>query len=386
MDEEKARNVINFYILATTLKDVIVEDCKYRGNLDHERDLSVAEQCFGSMFLAVALASQLNNEKINFDRVLTMLVLSKLNQIPLAVDENTNIVEHALGNLAKKAEYLALIKEFNKGETIDAKFANECNRLNYNIQHNLNYNARGILNEIIEGLDETALSFYLVVVPRLRTLLRAGWTENWKIDRNRIESVAEHIFGTCILALAIASEFYPDINIEYIIKMLSIHELEEVIIGDNTIFGGPDAEVKLSLGHTAAKGILRGLNKEAEYFAIIDEFDTKSSPNAQFAFFCDKLEFELQGKIYCDEKVFIPINKLDGRLIYDKRVVETRRSLCAVNPTYANVPFYINAELCKEKLMGTKLNGEPFLSVLEAIKTVDTTKIRKPSVSLEKTM
>ena len=36
--------------------------------------------------------------------------------------------------------------------------------------------------------------------------------------------------------------------------------------------------------------------------------------------------------------------------------------------------------------MGTKLNGEPFLSVLEAIKTVDTTKIRKPSVSLEKTM
>ena len=49
------------------------------------------------------------------------------------------------------------------------------------------------------------LKFYLLAT-KLKDLIRAGWIKR-NIERERIESVAEHIYGTCILAIAIDSEF-----------------------------------------------------------------------------------------------------------------------------------------------------------------------------------
>jgi 5'-deoxynucleotidase YfbR-like HD superfamily hydrolase len=49
------------------------------------------------------------------------------------------------------------------------------------------------------------LKFYLLAT-KLKDLIRTGW-KIWNVERERIESVAEHIYGTCILAIAIDSEF-----------------------------------------------------------------------------------------------------------------------------------------------------------------------------------
>ena len=58
------------------------------------------------------------------------------------------------------------------------------------------------------------LQFYLLAT-ELKDKIRSGW-KIWNVNRERVESVAEHIYGTCILAIAIDSEFKLNIDIVFI--------------------------------------------------------------------------------------------------------------------------------------------------------------------------
>ena len=43
-----------------------------------------------------------------------------------------------------------------------------------------------------------AMRFYLLAT-QLKYKIRSGWDENhWNISKERIESIAEHVYGTCI--------------------------------------------------------------------------------------------------------------------------------------------------------------------------------------------
>ena len=58
-----------------------------------------------------------------------------------------------------------------------------------------------------------AMRFYLLATS-LKYKIRSGWDEtHWNVSKERIESIAEHIYGTCILAISIDSEFELDIDI-----------------------------------------------------------------------------------------------------------------------------------------------------------------------------
>ena len=70
---------------------------------------------------------------------------------------------------------------------------------------------------------------YYVLCNKLKNIIRTGWLD-WKVKRKRIESVAEHIFGTQMLALAVYSEYKYEIDIKKVILMLALHELEEIKI------------------------------------------------------------------------------------------------------------------------------------------------------------
>ena len=78
------------------------------------------------------------------------------------------------------------------------------------------------------------LKFYMLAT-ELKDKLRSVWIQ-WNIDRERVESVAEHIYGTCILAIAIDSEFDLNVDLYKVVMMLVLHEIEEVKIGDITPF------------------------------------------------------------------------------------------------------------------------------------------------------
>ena len=75
--------------------------------------------------------------------------------------------------------------------------------------------------------EKRVLEFY-ILTNRLKSVIRTGWL-NWHVNCERVESVAEHIYGVQMLALAMYSEYKYDIDIKKVIVMLSIHELEEIL-------------------------------------------------------------------------------------------------------------------------------------------------------------
>ena len=98
---------------------------------------------------------------------------------------------------------------------------------------------------------------YYVLCNRLKNVIRTGWLD-WNVQRERIESVAEHIFGVQMLAIAMHSEYQYDLDIVKVVFMLAIHELGETVIGDLTQFQISKAE-KEKLEHEAVHKILEGL-------------------------------------------------------------------------------------------------------------------------------
>ena len=82
--------------------------------------------------------------------------------------------------------------------------------------------------------EENVLKYY-VLCNKLKNTIRTGW-KDWNVERDRLESVAEHIFGVQMLAIAMKSEYKYDIDIMKVIFMLKVHELEEIYIGDLTQF------------------------------------------------------------------------------------------------------------------------------------------------------
>lgn len=136
----------------------------------------------------------------------------------------------------------------------------------------------------------------------------------WNTKRNRIESVAEHTYKTQMLALAMKSEFNYDIDIEKVICMLSVHELEEIIIGDVAMSDSSYKLAKLK-GAEAVKQVLSCLEDREYISSIVSEFETKKTKEAIFAYHCDKLECDLQAKLYDEEGCFDINNILNKKNI-----------------------------------------------------------------------
>lgn len=163
-----------------------------------------------------------------------------------------------------------------------------------------------------------SLKFYLLAT-ELKDKIRSGW-KIWNIDRQRVESVAEHIYGTCILAISIDSQFKLDIDLYKVITMLVLHEIEEVKIGDLTPFDKIEKEEKRKIGRQAVEEILKTLDKKDEYIELIEEFEDMQTKESIFAKMCDKLEAAIQCKLYCEEKC-IDINKKENKpLLEDERI------------------------------------------------------------------
>ena len=150
---------------------------------------------------------------------------------------------------------------------------------------------------------------YYVLCNKLKNVIRTGWLD-WNVQRDRVESIAEHIFGVQMLAIAMKSEYKYDINLTKVIFMLAVHELGETIIGDLTQFQITKEE-KEKLEHKAVHDILDSLIDGKYIEDLFLEFDEKKTPEAKFAYQCDKLECDLQCKLY-DQENCVDFNKQEN--------------------------------------------------------------------------
>ena len=157
---------------------------------------------------------------------------------------------------------------------------------------------------------KNVVEFY-VLCNKLKNVIRTGWMD-WHVSKDRLESVAEHIYGVQMLAIAMWSEYKYEIDIKKVILMLAVHELEEIKIGDLTQFQISKEEKKI-IGHQAVKEVLSHIT-EAKYIEdIILEYDARETKESKFASLCDKLECGIQCRLY-DEEGLVDVHDVKNKL------------------------------------------------------------------------
>ena len=156
------------------------------------------------------------------------------------------------------------------------------------------------------------MSFY-ALCSKLKDTIRKG-PLTWNANRERIESVADHIYGVQMLAISIYYQFGYKLDLNKVIYMLAIHELEEIEIGD-LAFYETTKEDKLEKGKNATDLIIKDLIGKEEISKLLDEYNERKTDEAIFAYHCDKLECDVQMKLYDQEGCFDLNNQPNNPII-----------------------------------------------------------------------
>ena len=134
-------------------------------------------------------------------------------------------------------------------------------------------------------------------ISHLKQLYRQGWLKRG-IPKENCESVADHSFGTALLAMLIADALFSQLNKERLLRMALIHDLGEVYVGDITPDDGISSKEKLERERAAVFQICEKLPDGDQYMYLWEEFMLNQSPEAIFIHQIDRLEMGLQAGIY----------------------------------------------------------------------------------------
>jgi len=137
---------------------------------------------------------------------------------------------------------------------------------------------------------------FLRAAERLKVTFRSAYT-----SAGRPESVAEHTWRLCLMALVLAPEF-PGVDFSRLVKICLVHDLGEAIGGD---VSAPEQARRTRAGLDTGKGeqerrdlltllepLPDGLRREIT--GLWDEYDAAGSREAKLAKALDKLETILQ--------------------------------------------------------------------------------------------
>ena len=87
-------------------------------------------------------------------------------------------------------------------------------------------------------------------------------------------------------------------------------------------FPGDTPEEKMKNEHEAIKKVLGDLIKKEEYFALLMEFDERKTREAVFAYHCDKLDADIQAKIYQDMGCQNSLDKQENNVVFKSKRVQ----------------------------------------------------------------
>lgn len=323
----KYKNIINFYMLANNLKYIT-----------NDKNQSIADQIYGAMVLAMAINSEYNRVD-NIGVILEIILLGTMNE------NNNRELNDILKNMNSGDLYTNNIyKYYNSTLSCnDGRFAFDCITLEYMMNYFFEdfLIEENIKNKSIEelykffknygladkfGNDENKnfeifRFYYLNRI--LKQKLRSGWdSTHWNVSSERIERISEHIVGTIALAMAINSEFEFLINLDKVISTLCIHEVGEIIIGDITPFDDITPNKKKEIEHKAIIEVIGNLTKHNEMINLIFEFDNKQTIEAKFTYYCDKLEADIQAKVYQDMGCQHSLNEQENNVVFKSPKVQ----------------------------------------------------------------
>lgn len=327
-EKKKIENAIEFYMLANRLKYATTD-----------KKQSLADQVYGSMILATAINSEYN-EVENLGTTLRMILLANIN------DYYHEELRNALRCMNNGDLYAVDLCEYYKPEDFgsnNGRFAFYCviteHMMKYFfeeflIEENIKtdnieelYNIaknRGLIDYFGNDENKNFEIFRFYYLNRvLKQKVRSGWDENhWNISNDRIEKISEHCVGTIALAIALKSEFDFNIDLDNVIATLCVHEVGEIKIGDITPFDDITPEQKEEIEHKAIIEVIGNLSNKDNIINSIFEFDKRETNEAKFAHYCDKLEADIQAKVYQDMGCHHPLTEQQNNVVFKSERVQ----------------------------------------------------------------
>ena len=138
---------------------------------------------------------------------------------------------------------------------------------------------------------------FLIEADRLKSVLRATPV----CDGSRRENAGEHSWHLTLYALVLADQAGPGVDISRVIKMLILHDLVEIDVGDVPIHSGgglAHGSQETAVAEARAADRIFGLlpnDLRADLHAIWAEFEANQTPDAVFAKSIDRVQPVLQN-------------------------------------------------------------------------------------------
>ena len=152
----------------------------------------------------------------------------------------------------------------------------------------------------MSDLELDGILAFLRSAERLKNTLRSSHTSS-----GRSESVAEHTWRLCLMALALRNEF-PEVDFSRLIRICIVHDLGEAITGDVPAIDQDPAAPKTAKERLGLLDIIAPLPDalRAELLTLWDEYESGSSGEARLAKALDKLETIMQHNQGLNPKAF----------------------------------------------------------------------------------
>lgn len=128
---------------------------------------------------------------------------------------------------------------------------------------------------------------FIIEVDQLKQVIRRSYL----VDTSRRENSAEHSWHLAVMALLLAEHADCPVDLLQALKMVIIHDMIEIDAGDTYIYDEQGYADKADREQQAATRIFGLLpeNQAQEIHSLWQEFETGSTPEAQFANALDRL-------------------------------------------------------------------------------------------------
>lgn len=318
-EKEKIENAIDFYMLANNLKYIV------------DINESIADRIYGAIILATAINSEYNITD-DLSKVIRTILLSKIYAY------NRDEMEEIFN---RDHKYAYEVYDYYWAKTLEGHFAHECVRLenelvsffykfdngefdinDYDIVYKL-ANEQGVFDRIGKNEKNIEIFRFYYLNRVLKQKVRSGWdSTHWNVSNDRVERISEHCVGTIALAIALKSQFGFDVDLDKVISTLCVHEIGEIKIGDITPFDNITPEQKQEIEHKAIIEVLGNLSNKDNIIDSIFEFDKRETNEAKFAYYCDKLEADIQSKVYQDMGCHHPLTEQQNNVVFKSDKVQ----------------------------------------------------------------
>ncbi|TNC51081.1 HD domain-containing protein [Rubellimicrobium rubrum] len=138
---------------------------------------------------------------------------------------------------------------------------------------------------------------FLLEADRLKSVLRATTLA----DGSRVENSGEHSWHLALYAMVLRDQAAPGVNIDRVMRMLILHDLVEIDVGDVPIHsanGAAHGSAEVLAAERAAADRIFGLlppDLGSEFRALWEEFEAAESPDAVFAKSLDRVQPVMQN-------------------------------------------------------------------------------------------